>query len=922
MKNNNHFPLRIFISIVIVLSLIIVIAPPISTSSASTYLQIIRNKQVIQNNLLQPINASGPTLTWNTFFGPGINTLGPKTYAQGNTLDGSGNAYVTGSSNGTWGTPVNGYSGGIYDAFVAKFDYSGNLIWNTFVGSPGEDHGNGIALDGNGNIYIVGVSNYSWGTPVDPITNGCSDIFAVKLNANGFLLWNTFMGSEGNGCETGNGIVVDWIGNAYVIGTVNGSWGTPINPYTGGWVSSVAKLSSNGARLWNTFLGSSGIDTGGAIALDGNSSLLVTGWSQGTWGTPINPTNGSDVYIASISTSGSLQWNTFLGAVADTYGGGIAIDGSGNIYVTGRSFATWGNPISKINNDGFGDAFVVKLNSGGVQEWNTFMGGQNEDYSRGITVDGSGNVYVTGESMATWGTPVNPYSDYFDVFIAGLNSDGVRQWNTFLGSIGGDGGYSIAVDESKNVYIVGYSDHSWGTPILPHYPGTNGFVAKLDFGKNLYDFKQNPNAYGGPDLWSNDNLFNVLTCPTMGAEGCAITAMADVISSYGLKTLPDQTPTNPGNLNSFLGQQLGENYTHSCLLYPQLAAESINYNLLYLDFPQVPINTRIQHIDDALENDNLVIVGVGGHYIVLYQKVDVPASDGSPDYLIMDPYWYPPNLGGDRSGQLLSETYGTVNDLEAVLEVAVIENKAANNNNSWIIVGHSPIELLITDPIGLQTGFNPATGTYVYDIDGSSYGLLPGLIDDSGIQPPLPDVLYFGQNNLATGEYIIQVIGIGSGQYSLDFGFASRSQAASFHTVNGMAIPGEIDTYTVNVVEGQPPAITQIVKIDIQPGITTNSINCKKNSVIPVALISTDTFDALSVDYKTVSFEGALELHNNHGVPQRHVGDVNGDGKLDLVFHFYSNSTDLTCNSTQGTLIGKTFDGLVIEGTDSIRMVR
>ena len=114
------------------------------------------------------------------------------------------------------------------------------------------------------------------------------------------------------------------------------------------------------------------------------------------------------------------------------------------------------------------------------------------------------------------------------------------------------------------------------------------------------------------------------------------------------------------------------------------------------------------------------------------------------------------------------------------------------------------------------------------------------------------------------------------------------------------------------------------VTIDIKPGGFPNSVNCENpNENIPVAILTTENFDATNIDHTTVTFEGASEIHVNQetGEPRRHEEDVDGDGDLDLVFHFHLIDTNLTCNSNEGTLIGETFDGQAIRGTDSVRMI-
>jgi len=119
------------------------------------------------------------------------------------------------------------------------------------------------------------------------------------------------------------------------------------------------------------------------------------------------------------------------------------------------------------------------------------------------------------------------------------------------------------------------------------------------------------------------------------------------------------------------------------------------------------------------------------------------------------------------------------------------------------------------------------------------------------------------------------------------------------------------------------PALTEVA-INIKPGSDPNSINCNdENGVIAIAILTTEDFDATTVDHTTVLFEGASETHvdKKSGEARRHEEDVDGDGDTDLVFHFRVGDTGLTCDSTEGTLSGETFDGQAIEGTDAVRMV-
>jgi hypothetical protein len=107
------------------------------------------------------------------------------------------------------------------------------------------------------------------------------------------------------------------------------------------------------------------------------------------------------------------------------------------------------------------------------------MGSSDYDHGYAIAVDGSGNVYVVGDSDVTWGTPANAHAGNRDVFAAKLDSNGSLQWNTFIGSSSIDGGEAIVVDGNENVYVAGESYATWGTPVNLHAGGYDAYAAKL-----------------------------------------------------------------------------------------------------------------------------------------------------------------------------------------------------------------------------------------------------------------------------------------------------------------------------------------------------------------------------------------------------------------------------------------------------------
>ena len=414
-------------------------------------------------------------LKWNNFFGPSNYD-----YGRAIAADKDENIYVAGYSSAPWnsGQPKNPFAGGESDAFVAKLDPQGFRLWYTFLGSPGRDIALGLATDQEGNIYVAG-NGEGWGSPKQSYQGG-TDVYLAKLDAGGNLVWNTFLGSaqyDGSG-----GVALDGQGNIYVVGSSYTTWGSPLNPFTGTSNIFVAKLDANGILLWNTFLGgTASINYGTGIAVGGQDSIYITGVSGWTaWGSPLNPPQGGiDVFVAKFNTAGVLQWNTFLGGPQDDYcWGGIAADKNGNVLIAGESETDWGTPVNPYT-PMWRDAFAAKLDGNGTLRWNTFLGSSSGDSGYGIAVDDSGLVYVTGESYETWGSPANPQVGKSDAFVAKLTSQGTRIWNTFIGSPEGEEAYGITLDKRNNIFIVGNGPGTWGTPVTPFSGGQDVFVAKL-----------------------------------------------------------------------------------------------------------------------------------------------------------------------------------------------------------------------------------------------------------------------------------------------------------------------------------------------------------------------------------------------------------------------------------------------------------
>ncbi len=375
------------------------------------------------------LNSAGSSLVYSTFIGGST-----ADYGRSIAIDTSGNAYITGNTEdgeidypttlGAYDTTHNGGS----DVFITKLNPSGSsLVYSTFIGGPTDERGYGIAIDSSGNAYVTGTTYDTWGYPThfpttlvayDTTHNGDYDVFVTKLNSTGSsLVYSTFIG--GSSRESGRGIVIDTNENAYITGyTLDGTTGYPTTAgafnttHNGGSDVFVTKLNSAGSSLvYSTFIGGSTDDSGNGIAIDTSENAYITGNTE----------------------DGEIDFPTTLGAYDTTH-------------------------------NGRNDVFVTKLNSTGSSlGYSTLIGGSDYDYGYGIAIDPSGNAYITGytgDGQPNFPTTIGAYetehNGYFDVFVTRLNSIGSSLvYSTFIGSPSGDYGYNIAIDTSGNGYITG-----------------------------------------------------------------------------------------------------------------------------------------------------------------------------------------------------------------------------------------------------------------------------------------------------------------------------------------------------------------------------------------------------------------------------------------------------------------------------------
>lgn len=399
------------------------------------------------------------------------------------------------------------------------------LMYSTYLGYAGtNDGGSSIAVDSSGNAYITGSaadSTFPTFNAFQPVGGGQADAIIVKIDSSGALVYSTLLGGGAsgpyNGADGGSGIAVDSSGNAYVVGTTQSPNFPLVNPlqaaYGGGTDNAfVSKLNASGnALIYSTYLGGSTSDGGSGIAVDSSGNAYIVGTTYSAdfpLASPFQASCGgcptkSHVFVSKLNASGSaLVYSTYLGGSFYDNGSAIAVDSSGNAYITGETESTdFPLAIPLQASLSFGpDAFVTKLNSSGsALVYSTFLGGGDSDGGDGIAVDSNGNAYVTGYTWSNNFPTFNPLQTCnacpgsgFNAFVSKINATGTAfVYSTYLGGSGpGDEGLGITADINGNAYITGYttsSDFPVTNSIQPSLTGfENAFVTKINSNGNAF----------------------------------------------------------------------------------------------------------------------------------------------------------------------------------------------------------------------------------------------------------------------------------------------------------------------------------------------------------------------------------------------------------------------------------------------------
>ncbi|MEQ1933418.1 MAG: SBBP repeat-containing protein, partial [Fimbriimonadaceae bacterium] len=462
-------------------------------------------------------------IVYSTVFGgfaPPLTNLGIDG-ARGVAVDAFNNAYVTGftnspnypATNGAYDNQVSGF-----DCFITKFRSDAtNLVYSTFLGGTGTDQGLSITVDTQLRAIVAGATDSSGGggtavpfpttpgAPQEIYGGGTTDAFLVRLSSNGANLeFGTFLGGSSPlfpippPGDIAFGVGVDGANNMYVVGqAVMPDFPTTaavIQPGFGGSTSDgfAARISEAGFMDYCTFLGGTGGDVATAVVVDnvgyahvaGNTASPNFSTTAGSFDTSVQQQDG---FICKINPSGTaFDFSTVLGGSSNEAISGIALDQQGNSYVCGAStsndFPRTAGCYDDIYNPDF-ENFVTKVAIDGTSlVYSTFMNGANTQ--RGIGVDDLGVAYIVGNFGGALATSANgddrtyngpPLFVLGDAYIQALDEAGSNLlFGSFYGGRNEDGGFAVAVDRSRNAYIVGSTNSDPDNQGLQGFPTTPG----------------------------------------------------------------------------------------------------------------------------------------------------------------------------------------------------------------------------------------------------------------------------------------------------------------------------------------------------------------------------------------------------------------------------------------------------------------
>lgn len=360
-------------------------------------------------------------------------------FALGTATDGEGNVYVTGVTEAEF---EGNRHAGAKDAFLVKLDPTGHTLWSRQFGTDGVDTPEGIAIGRDDNLYIVGFTNRALGGP----SAGGADIFLAKYR-NGERQWLRQHGSSAY--DIAEALALDEAGHVYIAGRTEGD----IDGNNAGVEDAfVLKYAADGALLWRRQLGTAGRDRAYAVATaPGEAGIFVAGFTTGELAE--RHVGGQDAYLARYDSAGQLQWVRQFGSTEHEFARSLAVDAHGDVYLAGHTAGDLG-----AASQGAEDLYVAKYTALGTQVWLQQFGTNAYEDMRGLVVDGAGNLYLAGTTFGV--LPDQRSSGGADMLLVKLDVDGNRVWARQFGTALADEARALTLGARGGIFVVGATQGS------------------------------------------------------------------------------------------------------------------------------------------------------------------------------------------------------------------------------------------------------------------------------------------------------------------------------------------------------------------------------------------------------------------------------------------------------------------------------
>ncbi|MDP4266362.1 MAG: SBBP repeat-containing protein [Bacteroidota bacterium] len=405
--------------------------------------------------------------------------------------DTSGNSYVAISFEGNITDGITFTSRGGTDILVLKYNSKGEIIWSKQCGGDGTDMPKAIALDKEGNIYVTGYfSNNANFDNINLTKKAETDIFIAKFSNDGEIKWVKQAGDAGINKTTG--ICIDSEGNIIVSGTFTNKISFDKNLFKslGEQDIFIVKYDNKGTLIWAKQAGGNGNDDIQGICLSRKDEIIATGFFTGKikiGNKELNSVGKNDVFISKYDKTGDVVWLKQFGGTGDDNGKAVAVNDSGFIYVTGSFEKAMTIDKIKMESKGGSDVFYIKLNSDGKLNWAKSIGGNENDFGKDIKVNTNNDIILA----ITFSDEISPGKNNnesinvaskgkSDVLISEFSGDGDYLWNIHIGGLEEDNVLSVANDLKDNVYITGsfMQDAIFDTIYLQSAGRQDAFIAK------------------------------------------------------------------------------------------------------------------------------------------------------------------------------------------------------------------------------------------------------------------------------------------------------------------------------------------------------------------------------------------------------------------------------------------------------------